>query len=43
MARAGHPVEFHAYDGEGHGWGRPETVADELTRIGTFLDRYVVA
>ena len=41
MSRGGRPVEFHAYDGEGHGWRRPETVADELARIGMFLDRHV--
>ena len=41
MARAGRPIEFHAYDGEGHGWRHPETTADELARIGAFLDRHV--
>ncbi|MGQ0825242.1 MAG: S9 family peptidase [Actinomycetota bacterium] len=32
-------VEFHVYDGEGHGWKRAATVADELTRIDGFLTR----
>jgi dipeptidyl aminopeptidase/acylaminoacyl peptidase len=39
---AGAPVEFHVYAGEGHGWSRPETTADELTRIDAFLTRYVL-
>jgi dipeptidyl aminopeptidase/acylaminoacyl peptidase len=41
MQRAGGIVEHHVYEGEGHGWARPETVADSLTRIEAFLDRYV--
>jgi dipeptidyl aminopeptidase/acylaminoacyl peptidase len=38
----GRDVEFHLYDGEGHGWGRPETVIDELERIDAFLTRHVL-
>jgi dipeptidyl aminopeptidase/acylaminoacyl peptidase len=37
---AGGIVEYHVYAGEGHGWRRTETVADELARIGTFLSRW---
>ncbi|MGK2958496.1 MAG: S9 family peptidase [Acidimicrobiales bacterium] len=37
----GRVVEFHLYEGEGHGWGRPETVIDELTRVESFLTRHV--
>jgi dipeptidyl aminopeptidase/acylaminoacyl peptidase len=33
-------VENHVYEGEGHGWSRPETVADELRRTETFLARW---
>jgi len=33
-------VEDHVYAGEGHGWRRAETVADELARIGAFLARW---
>ena len=44
MARAvragGTPVEHHVYEGEGHGWGRPEVVFDELGRIDGFLRRH---
>ena len=36
------PVEYHVYDGEGHGWSRPATVADELARIDAFLTRHVL-
>ncbi len=39
---AGGEVELHVYEGEGHGWGRPETVIDELGRIESFLDRHVL-
>lgn len=42
VSAAGAPVEFHVYAGEGHGWSRPETTADELTRIEAFLTRYVL-
>jgi dipeptidyl aminopeptidase/acylaminoacyl peptidase len=30
-------AELHLYDGEGHGWGRPEVVIDELERTEAFL------
>ncbi len=40
LRRAGVVVEHHVYAGEGHGWRRAETVADELTRIGDFLARW---
>ena len=32
-------VEYHEYEGEGHGWSRPSTTEDELERIGAFLAR----
>lgn len=38
----GRSVELHVYEGEGHGWGRPETVIDELTRTESFLRRHVL-
>jgi dipeptidyl aminopeptidase/acylaminoacyl peptidase len=38
----GGEVELHLYDGEGHGWGRPETVVDELRRTEAFLRRHVL-
>ena len=39
---AGGTVEYHVYDGEGHGWSRAEVVEDELDRTWAFLRRYVV-
>jgi dipeptidyl aminopeptidase/acylaminoacyl peptidase len=42
LRRLRRPVELHVYEGEGHGWGRPEIVTDELTRIEAFLDRHVL-
>ena len=38
----GRTVELHMYAGEGHGWGRPETVIDELERSEDFLRRHVL-
>jgi dipeptidyl aminopeptidase/acylaminoacyl peptidase len=38
---AGTPVERHVYDGEGHGWRRAATIADDLERIDGFLTRRV--
>jgi dipeptidyl aminopeptidase/acylaminoacyl peptidase len=37
---AGATVESHVYRGEGHGWRRAATVADELARVGAFLSRW---
>jgi dipeptidyl aminopeptidase/acylaminoacyl peptidase len=39
MRAAGRPVELHVYEGEGHGWSRPDTVADELARVEAFFTR----
>jgi dipeptidyl aminopeptidase/acylaminoacyl peptidase len=38
----GRTVELHMYAGEGHGWGKPETVIDELERTEDFLRRHVL-
>jgi dipeptidyl aminopeptidase/acylaminoacyl peptidase len=38
----GRTVELHVYEGEGHGWGRPATVIDELKRTESFLRRHVL-
>ena len=42
LRRAGRTVDYHRYEGEGHGWGRPETVVDELERVHDFCHRHVV-
>ncbi len=33
LRRAGATVELQVYKGEGHGWKRAATVADELARV----------
>jgi dipeptidyl aminopeptidase/acylaminoacyl peptidase len=38
----GRDVELQLYEGEGHGWGKPDTIIDELTRIESFLRRHVL-
>ena len=43
LRAAGRTVELHVYEGEGHGWRRPETLIDELERIDDFLARHVPA
>ena len=42
VRRAGGTVEYHVYDGEGHGWRRPETIEDALRRTDAFLTRWVL-
>jgi dipeptidyl aminopeptidase/acylaminoacyl peptidase len=42
LGALGRTVESHFYPGEGHGWGRPETVVDELGRVEAFLHRHVL-
>ena len=40
---AGGTVELMVYEGEGHGWSRPDTVADVYRRSEAFLRRHVLA
>jgi dipeptidyl aminopeptidase/acylaminoacyl peptidase len=42
VRRNGGVVEHHVYEGEGHGWLRPEHIEDELVRVESFLRRHVV-
>jgi dipeptidyl aminopeptidase/acylaminoacyl peptidase len=42
LNQRGTQVEYHTYEGEGHGWSRPEVVEDELERTWTFLRRHVL-
>ncbi len=42
LRKRGRTVELHVYEGEGHGWMRPETVIDELERTEDFLRRHVL-
>lgn len=43
MQRAGATPDFVIYPDEGHGWRKPETTIDELTRIAAFLENLVPA
>lgn len=43
MRAAGAPVEYHVYEGEGHGFRRLVNVVDELTRTTEFCERVVGA
>lgn len=36
------PHEYHVYEGEGHGWRRPDTVAAFYTSVLRFLQQYVL-
>ena len=38
----GTTIERHVYDGEGHGWSRATTIADEAERVDAFLSRWVL-
>jgi len=40
LRAAGATVESHVYRGEGHGWRRAATIADELERTAAFLSRW---
>jgi len=42
LQRLRRDVELHVYEGEGHGWGRPATVVDEIRRTDDFLRRHVL-
>jgi dipeptidyl aminopeptidase/acylaminoacyl peptidase len=38
----GRTVEMQEYQGESHGWLKPETMIDELERVESFLRRHVL-
>ena len=42
LKRNGTPHEYIVYEGEGHGWRKPETKKDFYTRIERFLLQYVI-
>ena len=42
MRRAGAPVDYHVYAGEGHGFRKLENVIDELGRTEAFLTKWVL-
>ena len=42
VREGGGTVEYHEYEEEGHGFSRPETIADALNRTDAFLRRWVL-
>jgi dipeptidyl aminopeptidase/acylaminoacyl peptidase len=42
IRRAGGTVEYHVYEGEGHGFAREETVLDVYRRMESFLGAHVL-
>jgi dipeptidyl aminopeptidase/acylaminoacyl peptidase len=42
MRRAGAPVEYHVYAGEGHGFRKLANIVDELERTEAFLTKWVL-
>jgi dipeptidyl aminopeptidase/acylaminoacyl peptidase len=42
LRAAGTPVERHVYAGEGHGWRKTATIADDFERVHAFLTRWVL-
>jgi dipeptidyl aminopeptidase/acylaminoacyl peptidase len=42
LKRRGVPHEYHLYEGEGHGWRRPETIEHCYTTILRFLEQHVL-
>ena len=42
MRAAGAPVEYHVYEGEGHGFSLVDTIIDSFARIDAFLTTWVL-
>lgn len=42
LRRRGVTHEYHVYEGEGHGWSKPATIADFYSKIETFLLTQVI-
>ena len=42
LRRRNIPHAYHVYEGEGHGWGRPETIMAYYDAVEEFLNRYVI-
>jgi dipeptidyl aminopeptidase/acylaminoacyl peptidase len=42
LQKAGKPVEYVTYKGEGHGWRKVTTVRDYLAKMEAFLIKYVI-
>ena len=42
LKRRGVPHEYHLFEGEGHGWRRPETIETYYSKIDRFLLQHVI-
>jgi dipeptidyl aminopeptidase/acylaminoacyl peptidase len=42
LQRSGIPHEYHIYQGEGHGWRRPETIEHYFRTVDDFLRKHVI-
>ena len=42
LRRRNVPHAFHVYEGEGHGWGKPQTITAFYEAVEAFLKRYVL-
>ncbi|MGB1286876.1 MAG: alpha/beta fold hydrolase, partial [Aggregatilineales bacterium] len=42
LKRSGVPHDYIVYEGEGHGWRKPDTIKDFYTKIERFLLQYVI-
>ena len=42
LRRRNIPHAYHVYEGEGHGWGRPETIEAYYDAVEEFLKRHVI-
>jgi dipeptidyl aminopeptidase/acylaminoacyl peptidase len=42
LKRNGTDHIYHVYEGEGHGWGKPETIEHFYNEVDKFLKKYVI-
>ncbi len=42
LRRRGVPHEYHVYEGEGHGWRKPETIEHYYKHVLRFLEQWVI-
>lgn len=42
LAERGIPHQYHVYEGEGHGWRRPETKEAYISAVESFLEQHVL-
>src|SRR5690606_32849069 len=42
LKESGAPYEYHVYEGEGHGWSKPETIEKFYAAVDAVLRKYVV-